>query len=313
MHSMQCYFSGTDMGELHDNAPNHDLYLSLIVNYDVEVSEKWCAKICYITKEIKSGTRKVKNNISFSRFLNGNNNPWFTQQDDSESEEPVSEEVKCLNMIDLVLEEEVNQYGELLTRIGEVKPKFTATSSFGNSVYNAYGQFSGIGYNTGYNKLPKNGYQPKSQVKKSKTKKSKIATLFDDMQEVLTPSIKFSRDNVGKFIYSIFMQLPSFKHTKKLEGLSDFEEVIFYPYHVTQLENYLSEHFELDIFTEFNLSIGDVRDETYLHLLGAQIMDIIEHVIEYKGIVDTFEKHVEPFLDFDLVGPVQTGMLLAED
>lgn len=32
-HSMGTFFSGTDMDELHDNAPNHNFYLSLIVNF----------------------------------------------------------------------------------------------------------------------------------------------------------------------------------------------------------------------------------------------------------------------------------------
>lgn len=31
-HTMETFFSGTDMRELHDNAPNHNYYLSLIVN-----------------------------------------------------------------------------------------------------------------------------------------------------------------------------------------------------------------------------------------------------------------------------------------
>jgi hypothetical protein len=52
-HSMNAYFSGTDMGELHDNAPNNDLYLSLIVNFDGE----YCAKLCFITET--TGEHKV--------------------------------------------------------------------------------------------------------------------------------------------------------------------------------------------------------------------------------------------------------------
>lgn len=53
-HNMGCFFSGTDMGELHDNAPNHNYYLSLIVNYrDINA---WCAKVAVCGEEKTSGT-----------------------------------------------------------------------------------------------------------------------------------------------------------------------------------------------------------------------------------------------------------------
>jgi len=53
-HSMSCFFSGTDMGELHSNAPNYadSYYLSLIVNK----SNSYCAKIAKIVtlEEVKT-------------------------------------------------------------------------------------------------------------------------------------------------------------------------------------------------------------------------------------------------------------------
>ena len=53
-HSMDCFFSGTDMGELHDNAPNHNYYLSLIVNYkDIT---NWCAMVAICGTETTEGT-----------------------------------------------------------------------------------------------------------------------------------------------------------------------------------------------------------------------------------------------------------------
>jgi len=39
-HSMEAYFSGTDMGELHTNADQHSYYLSLIVNFNMEFVAK---------------------------------------------------------------------------------------------------------------------------------------------------------------------------------------------------------------------------------------------------------------------------------
>ena len=45
-HRMATFFSGTDMSELHDNAPLHNYYLSLIVNFD----GKYTAKIAYVAE-----------------------------------------------------------------------------------------------------------------------------------------------------------------------------------------------------------------------------------------------------------------------
>lgn len=51
--NMAVFFSGTDWGELEDNAPNHNFYLSLIVNNRMD----FCAKVCFIadtdTEEVK--------------------------------------------------------------------------------------------------------------------------------------------------------------------------------------------------------------------------------------------------------------------
>ena len=44
--TMGVFFSGTDWSELEDNAPNHNLYLSLIVNNYMD----FCAKVCFIAE-----------------------------------------------------------------------------------------------------------------------------------------------------------------------------------------------------------------------------------------------------------------------
>lgn len=45
-HSMDCWFSNTDVQELHDNAPNHNYYLSLIVNHKTQ----YCAKVAMVAE-----------------------------------------------------------------------------------------------------------------------------------------------------------------------------------------------------------------------------------------------------------------------
>lgn len=52
--SMDVFFSGTDMEELHDNAPSHDFYFSIIVNNYMDFMAKiaFMAKATMTTKEI---------------------------------------------------------------------------------------------------------------------------------------------------------------------------------------------------------------------------------------------------------------------
>lgn len=57
-HGMECFFSGTDTQELHDNAPNHNYYLSLIVNF--KDFSNWCAKIALVGEERQTGTLASK-------------------------------------------------------------------------------------------------------------------------------------------------------------------------------------------------------------------------------------------------------------
>ena len=46
-HSMGCFFSGTDMQELHDNAGKYPYYLSLIVNH----KGQYCAKVAWVVSD----------------------------------------------------------------------------------------------------------------------------------------------------------------------------------------------------------------------------------------------------------------------
>lgn len=56
--TMGVFFSGTDWSELEDNAPNHNFYLSLIVNNFMD----FCAKVCFIaeTNEAKEFNFEAK-------------------------------------------------------------------------------------------------------------------------------------------------------------------------------------------------------------------------------------------------------------
>lgn len=59
-HSMETFFSGTDMDELHQTTPMHNYYLSLIVNFN----GNWTAKVAYIAKhQTKINYKSVNDEI----------------------------------------------------------------------------------------------------------------------------------------------------------------------------------------------------------------------------------------------------------
>lgn len=63
--NMNVYFSGTDWSELEDNSPNHNFYLSLIVNNKME----FCAKVAFIIEtdsEEASFVAKDENGAKYS-------------------------------------------------------------------------------------------------------------------------------------------------------------------------------------------------------------------------------------------------------
>jgi len=57
-HNMETFFSGTDMGELHDSAPSYNYFLSLIVNYKNE----YIAKIATVITETSKSVEMVLTN-----------------------------------------------------------------------------------------------------------------------------------------------------------------------------------------------------------------------------------------------------------
>lgn len=78
--NMAVFFSGTDMSELEDNAPNHNFYLSLIVNNRMD----FCAKVCFIATTTEN--REVS---FFAKDENGENYVYKRDNVNSNVEELV--------------------------------------------------------------------------------------------------------------------------------------------------------------------------------------------------------------------------------
>lgn len=131
-HTMDTFFSGTDVQELHDNAANYSYYLSLIVNF----KEDYTAKIAKLV-EVKGASFDV----------------------DEEDEQTVSmqfpvEHILMTIDLDVIIEGCVKPHDEVIdTRIKEIKERqerekkektktdggYNFTKSFYRNSYNDYG------------------------------------------------------------------------------------------------------------------------------------------------------------------------------
>jgi proteasome lid subunit RPN8/RPN11 len=100
-HNMSCFFSGTDMDELHDNAANHIMYLSLIVN----VAGPWCAKIA-IPGKINTRTNAI------SEYKDKEGNPIVISSENSGEEDALF--LIDLNIQHLLPAYYIDQYEKVL-------------------------------------------------------------------------------------------------------------------------------------------------------------------------------------------------------
>lgn len=109
-HNMNCYFSPTDMSELHDNSPNHNYYLSLIVNY--KNYTEWCAKVAYCHKQVVSGVLKRQINYFGQSSLENN-----------EEDVEINDIKEIMNVIDINIEKDINVEEDFLDRIESLVEK----------------------------------------------------------------------------------------------------------------------------------------------------------------------------------------------
>lgn len=121
-HNMTCFFSGVDMAELHENAPNHNYYLSLIVNFD-PVS-KWCASIALILDEIQKGTIKRTGKLTTTTKYKGTNGfEEKTVETDINDSDDIDKTNSVLIKIDCDIEIEQDNKGHLVDRYIELTNK----------------------------------------------------------------------------------------------------------------------------------------------------------------------------------------------
>lgn len=121
-HGMNCFFSGTDTAELHDNAPNHNFYLSLIVNF--KNINDWCAAVAVCAEERTVGTITKTGNVKITRTWRGAEGE---ESEEEESDINKTEEINTINTflykINLTLVEEKSEDLSIDERIIALKAK----------------------------------------------------------------------------------------------------------------------------------------------------------------------------------------------
>lgn len=119
-HNMSAFFSGVDVAELHANTPNHNVYISLIVNNQMNN----VARMAYIDERSSEIIQKIK---SKRRNLKGE----FVIE---ETEEKYTEEEKylCYNDMEIIYE----GIDKIQSRLEFLENKKTKTSLFKQSTAN---------------------------------------------------------------------------------------------------------------------------------------------------------------------------------
>lgn len=192
--NMRSYFSGTDMGELHNNAPNHTYYLSLIVNNAGE----YVAKLAYIGKQLVNKKISLQNKVG----------KWVW----AKSPKPVEEEVLFIHNCVVVPEMAdgirfVERFKKVVKRAEQKEARFSAA---------AYGSYT-PGYPTDYRRnVPstedKFSYPPGI----SKYMSGKVTTSMPTVDS--TPNrTKLAKVLISCNISDEYMNKPLMKHVEEAE------------------------------------------------------------------------------------------------
>jgi len=125
-HTMGIFFSGTDTAELHENAPKHNYYLSLIVG--IGLNTRWQAKIAYVGQETTTGIVNTTGDLTITQTWTGESGivEEEVETTDLSGEEEVNEVEELLNIITMNIdapevEKESDPLGDRIIEIKERK------------------------------------------------------------------------------------------------------------------------------------------------------------------------------------------------
>lgn len=272
---MAAYFSSTDSAELHDNAPNHAYYLSLIVNYkDIK---DWCAKIAICGEQEVTGTTETKTSWKGA-----------TKKIELVKKEVVDTKTSLLYTLDCEivsykseveddsLLERINSIVDKKAKIAEAKkPVYTPGSYSAGTVYTGNGSYQKLGYN--------------SATKDKFYSQKRIWDEWDDMETSISKNKKvnsrvlpkFAPENIEEYLCQAITQDPytnlSIGAAMMQVGSIKDPEIEIYEEMVTMMiEEYMTELKATSIIDRHAVAVS-MYDliAPYEHFTGFKILDDI--------------------------------------
>lgn len=296
-HSMGTFFSGTDKSELHDNAPQHAYYLSLIVDYKEPAF--WCAKIAICGSIKEEGVKKTTGILKTVRdwFDADGKKRTFEEEADLDNEEVVNTERQVLYIIDcdIVLEEEADAFQKRVTQLCIPKrPAYTGTGAY----------LHGTGVGAGRS-LTVPSIFDQEKYEESRGKQSGVSAVESTNSKVKAASISVAGSTVGDDgmdnaftpgkVRPFLIKFLSEDHECDLELSSVMQKFINLSDAAAIIKvDRLQDAFEMDAFVHFeNIDPRDgVSNMTYFHAIVVAIDDLLrpwaKHT-KYNMLMDMLE------------------------
>ncbi len=323
-HNMQCFFSGTDTAELHDNAPAHNFYVSLIVNF--KDPSQWCAAIASCYDEEIIGSYKKVGKITTTRKFKGSTNGESTNTDDEFDEiVPVNEIKHTLYKINLeiVTETIVETYDEDFTkRVADLQAKKASKHIPYYRGTGAGNMFNEIGYNydTGRSggsnqssKFQQKTWNPETKKwEEEKTEKDAFQIAEEQMANANLPlRIKdcYSPNKVRPFLIFLLGGKEGDKlHTAITQFIATGSDPKFMEYQLGDLEEKFQQ--KADYF--FKMS-GEDLDYNCIAASCIDLLCIYEQLDVYKLLMDCLDTYMYPsnVIDYKVVEKL-TGLMFED-
>lgn len=260
-HNMEAYFSGTDLSELRENAPNNKYYLSLIVNY----ANKPVAKLCVTGKQ--EATQIITKSI-------------FGDKVENVPEKTVIYYIDCdieIPSVNFNVGDEFKSRVESLTPVKPVAPAYTG-----------YKQHSGYGGTTigGFQSKLFQGQQKREETW-PKTKKEQAASMSSPYSPY-KKNVSVSYD-VKKFLcYYLTMGTPGYVNLSladaayKVARVADDKMDYYLNFLKDHFDSYANNFFPGILYTEKEtLAMNCINElKAYHHIAGNEKIKAVQAVIQ---------------------------------
>ena|SRR6218665_1236785 len=301
-HNMGTFFSGTDMSELHDNAPKHNYYLSLIVDY--KDHDAWMAKVAICGEIERSGKiiTKMTTKTTWTADATDVDEDIVDEVEEVEDKVPVLYIINC----DIKLEESARPFCERVSKLNSEKgTKFSGLGGFNGNFTTS--QTRNTNYAGKVWDVKLQAWVPESWAE-NVTADKKEGTTETTKRTVQSTGLKFTswsdKEKDGK--HTELMYAPGkvrgflgklIAQDEKYEGevLTIFEKSKHWKTEeIKDLLDLIEDSFEENVARYFGLKKCEDVDA---HCVAVSIMDIIEYFSEtrfYKGIKDIMNGYILP-------------------